>query len=401
MTQLGIVTLENEMDLILAYKRSIRTAELLGLTIATQTAFATAVSEVCREIIDRAYEGVATLLAFADEGRFFISANITCRIDADFGRNNAGFDYARKLVPIFTTVYEQEQLSIVLKLGIPRSTKIDAKKAQLVKLQLDKEGAISAYEEIKQKNAVLQSLNEQHEMALLSAESLHRQKNEFLSVASHELNSPLTILRSFTQLALRQDTGENEALTKRLKKIDQQSAKLITMIQQLLDISKIENGDINYNVSAIGANDYISSCLENINVLLSGHTLDVGLGDDCIINIDALRIEQVLTNIVVNAAKYSDADSLITISSILKDGFFILSVKDRGIGMSPATLNNIFTKFYRSEQVTKKYNGLGMGLYIASRIVVDHGGKIDVESQEGEGSVFSFSIPLYSEVFER
>lgn len=396
MTQLGIVTLENEMDLILAYKKSIRVAEVLGLTIATQTAFATAVSEVCREVIDKAYDGVAKMVAFADEGRFFLAANINCRIDADFERNNPGFDYARKLVPVLSTVYENYHLTILLKLGIPRSAKIDQKKAGLIKLQLEKEGPISAYEEIKQKNAQLQNINQQHEIALISAESLDRQKNEFLSIASHELNSPLTILRSFTQMALRQDNGADEKLTGRLKKIDQQSAKLVTLIQQLLDISKIEHGNINYNFKPVGANESITTWLENIKVLIPTHTLQVKLGADTLINIDELRIEQVLTNIVVNAAKYSEAGSTIIVSSSLTDNFLIVSVEDEGIGMSAETLDHIFTKFYRSEHVTKKYNGLGMGLYIASRIMADHNGKIDVSSEVGKGSVFSFSLPVYS-----
>ena len=394
MTQLGIVTLENEMDLILAYKKSIRVAEVLGLTMATQTAFATAVSEVCREVIDKAYDGVAKLVAFADEGRFFIAANISCRVDADFERNNPGFDYARKLVPVLSTTYEEDKLIILLKLGIPRSAKIDKRKVDLVKLQLEKEGPISAYEEIKQKNAQLQNINQQHEIALISAESLDRQKNEFLSVASHELNSPLTILRSFTQIALRQDNGGDEKLTSRLKKIDQQSAKLVSLIQQLLDISKIEHGQINYNYTLTNANEQIDSWLENIEQLVPAHKLQISLGQDCTFNIDTLRIEQVLTNLVANAAKYSDAGSTITIASSVIDNAIVITVTDEGIGMSAETLDNIFNKFYRSEQVAKKYSGLGMGLYIASRIVVDHNGKIDVQSEEGKGSVFSLSLPI-------
>lgn len=396
MTQLGIVTLENEMDLILAYKRSIRTAELLGLTVATQTAFATAVSEICREVIDKAYEGVATLMTFAEDGRFFISANIRCRIDSDFERNNSGFDYARKLVPVLSTTYQGDFLSIILKLGIPRSTKIDKKKVELIKQQLEIEGPISAYEEVKQKNEQLQNINQQHEIALLSAESLDKQKTEFLSIASHELNSPLTILRSFTQLALKMNNGNDEALTTRLKKIDQQSAKLVTLIKQLLDISKLEHGEISYNRQLVSMQKFMNNCLENIKLLVPSHLLHIVLKTDCTINIDQLRMEQVLTNIIGNAAKYSASGSVIAVKSEIQEGNLLIYVEDSGIGMSAETLNNIFTKFYRSENVTRHYNGLGMGLYIASRIVADHGGKISVNSEENSGSIFSISIPVHT-----
>src|ERR1700761_199723 len=169
MTEFAAITLENEMDLTLAYKKSIRTAELLGLTISTQTAFATAVSEVCREVIDKAFDGVAQIGAINDGGRFFITANISCRIDDYFNRSNDGVEFARKLVPVLDIEVVGDKLTISLKLGIPRSVRVDQIKVNAVKKQLEVEGPMSAYEEVKMRNAELHQINQQHEQALTHA----------------------------------------------------------------------------------------------------------------------------------------------------------------------------------------------------------------------------------------
>lgn len=394
MIELAAITLENEMDLTLAYKKSIRTAELLGLTISTQTAFATAVSEVCREVIDKAYDGAAVLGAIADGTRFFIAAKITCTIDEYFNRNNEGLEYARKLVPILEVEVVSEALTITLKLGIPRSAKIDQLKINAVKRQIEADGPISAYDEVKQRNAQLNQLNLQHEIALSQASYLDQKKNEFLSVASHELNSPLTVLRSYAQIALRVNGGTNESLNSYLVKIDTQSAKLANMVRQLMDISRIEEGALQYQHEKVNVREYFTTITEPLRLLVATHQLTVGEGADVEILMDKLRIEQVIMNLVGNAAKYSAVGSDISVKTQLAGNRLLVDVADKGIGMSEETSQKIFDKFYRSELAEKKYSGLGMGLYVASRIVTDHGGEMSVSSKEGEGSVFSFSLPL-------
>lgn len=397
MTELSVITLENEMDLILAYKKSIRTAELLGLTISTQTAFATAVSEVCREVIDKAFEGKASVGVSFDSNRFFLTAAISCRIEEDFKRNSEGFDYARKLVPVLETNFTEDRLETMLKLGIPRSARIDQRKVSTIRQQILDEGPISAYEEIKLKNAALHLLNTQQELHLQHATLLDQQKNEFLTLASHELNSPLTVLHSFAQLALKMEGSENEVLNGILKKIEQQSTKMVTLIQQLLDISKIEHGQLTYNKEETDYRDFLEDILETTRMLVPGHQLCIELGDTGLVLIDRLRLEQVLNNVVANAAKYSNEGSCIYIRTAMKDGLITVEVEDEGIGMSEDTLLMVFNKFYRSEHVAHKYGGLGMGLYVASRIISGHQGVMNVHSVPEKGSVFSFSIPVLNQ----
>lgn len=394
MTEFASITLENEMDLILAYKKSIRAGELLGLTISTQTAFATAVSEVCREVIDKAQDGLATIGITPDNNRFFLTASINCTSDEYFRTNSEGLEYARKLIPVLEASSIEQTVSIQLKLGIPKSIHLDQRKVMSVKRSIEQEGPISAYEEIKMKNAELSQLTHEREMALMHANYLNEQKNEFLSVASHELNSPLTVLRSLTQLAVRMDSGGNEKLGSFLKKIDIQSGKLVTLIQQLMDVSKIEHGKMVYNREVTDLNEFLNASLDSIGYMIPSHKLTVSLDDSCRVLIDKLRVEQVLNNLVVNAAKYSEPGTRIVVSTMLEGKDVIIYVKDEGIGMTEETITNVFNKFYRSEGVTKKYSGLGMGLYIASKIIADHNGSINVTSKVGEGSEFSFSLPL-------
>ncbi|HTK22286.1 MAG TPA: histidine kinase dimerization/phospho-acceptor domain-containing protein, partial [Mucilaginibacter sp.] len=230
MTPLATVTLENEMDLILAYKKAIHIGDLLGLSVSTQTAFATAVSEVCREVIDKSTDGVACIGTEMEDSRFFLNAKINFTA-ADFNANNEGYEYARKLIPALETIKSDQNVESLLKLGIPRSIRVDKKKVLEVSKILDQEGPISAYEEVKMRNADLQQMSLKKDIDLAESNYLNQQKNEFLSVASHELNSPLTILRSYSQIALRVEGGKNPALNNYLKKIESQSGKMAQLIK--------------------------------------------------------------------------------------------------------------------------------------------------------------------------
>ena len=393
MTTLATITLENEMDLILAYKKAIHVGELLGLSLSTQTAFATAVSEVCREVIDKSTDGVVSLDTEIEDTRVFFNAKINFTANG-FNAGNEGYEYARKLIPVLETFSIEQNVKTVLKMGIPRSIRVDKKKILEVSKILEQEGPINAYEDVKLRNADLQLLNQQRERDLLQSNYLNQQKNEFLSVASHELNSPLTILRSYSQIALRVEGGKNPNLNNYLKKIESQSGKMAQLIRQLLDVSKIENGKLIYDRQEVDFREFIEATSDSLEQLVPTHQVSVICGGSCTIFIDKMRIEQVLNNLVSNAAKYSEHGTSIRIKAEVADGLATVQVEDDGIGMSEETVKSIFGKFYRDERVLKRYTGLGMGLYIASRIITDHKGTMNVISTEGKGSTVSFSLPV-------
>lgn len=394
MTIIAAISLENEMDLILAYKKSIKTGELLGLTLATQTAFATAVSEVCREVIDKTFNGHVNIGVLPEDDRFSLAAKITFKEDDSLKKLNEGFDYARKLVPTLEVSVAEQKVTVMLKMAIPRSAKITRAKINAVKLHFDEAEPTSAYEQVRQRNSKLFKLNEESESALIAANYLNEQKDEFLSIASHELKTPLTILRSFAQLAIKVEGGKNTQLQEYLKKIEAQSTKMNTLIQQLLDISKIEVGRADYQMEEVMFNGFLTDIVYLVSVSMPANELTLKQDKDVCILIDKLRIEQVLSNILGNAAKYSKKGSAITITTHVHEDSVAITIEDEGIGMTEETLNNVFNKFYRSEEVQKKYNGLGMGLYIASKIIADHKGEISVLSTEGKGSAFCITLPI-------
>ncbi|MFI5160667.1 MAG: sensor histidine kinase [Sphingobacteriales bacterium] len=306
-----------------------------------------------------------------------------------------GFEYAKKLVPIFDYLAEGENVTIELKLGIPRSAKLDQKKLHDVKKYFEIDGPINPYEEVKLKNVELSKLYEERELALTNANYLNKQKDEFLSIASHELNTPLTVLTTLSQLATRMEAGKDPKLHEFLKKMELQSGKLKALISQLLVISKIESGQPDYRMEYVDVNDFVTVCTDLMKLFVANHQLEIELeGGSNAILVDKLRMEQVINNLVSNAAKYSEPGTKIVISTAVGINDICINIKDFGIGMSDETTANVFKKFYRAEDVSHRYRGLGMGLYIASRITQDHGGEIGVKSKEGEGSTFSICLPL-------
>ena len=390
--QLIQVALENEMDLTLAYKRSIKAAELLGLSRSTQTAFATAISEVCREVIDKTLEGLLIIEVQPEGERLNLAALITYKETEGMPSLREGLQHAQKLVPVVDFSVLNSRGTIALKMSIPSALKVDTAKMLMVKKYFQQAEPTTPYENIKQKNIQLYQINEQSELALRQSEYVNEQKNEFLSVAGHELKTPLTILRAYTQMALRSEC--NPQTLSHLQKVDTQALKLQTMILQLLDISKIETGDADYNMEVVDFNLYMDDMADLIRQLVPLHELIIRLDRTGMVNLDRLRMEQVIMNIAGNAAKYSAAGKQIILSTKFQpDGSLVVSVQDQGIGMSADELKKVFDKFYRIEHITKLYNGLGMGLYICSKIISDHGGKIWVESKDGQGCLFHFTLP--------
>ena len=159
-------------------------------------------------------------------------------------------------------------------------------------------------------------------------------------------------------------------------------------MQQLLDISKIENGSLQYNMQHLALNDFITDQMSVMHHILPDHQLTLSLAENVTVNVDKLRMEQVFSNILGNAAKYSPKQSTISVGTRCNDDQTItLSVTDKGRGMAAETIKSVFNKFYRSTDVMKTHTGLGMGLFVASKIISDHGGKIWAESSEGDGSL--------------
>ncbi|HEY0054721.1 MAG TPA: PAS domain-containing sensor histidine kinase [Pedobacter sp.] len=219
---------------------------------------------------------------------------------------------------------------------------------------------------------------------------------EFLNIASHELKTPLTSIKAFTQLALRglgkqplEQTGDY------LIKIDEASNKLKKLVMDLLDISKINEGKLQINKTSVKYGSFVREIIRNLQIIFPSHNIELECNDNDQVALDPLRVEQVITNLISNAVKYSPDSDIIEVSTKVNHHTLITSVRDFGIGIDGVNEPKVFDKFYQIEEISKTDNsGLGLGLFICSEIVKLHGGSIWLESTKGNGTTFYFTLPI-------
>jgi signal transduction histidine kinase len=221
-----------------------------------------------------------------------------------------------------------------------------------------------------------------------------KKKDEFISIASHELKTPLTTIKAYTQLLDRaiEDTDPNKVFVDRALV---QIRKLDNLIVDLLDLSKIESGKLKFNKKNFDFGSTLNNAIEMIRqtypeyrIILKGEANIQLYGDE-------MRIEQVIINYLTNAVKYSPDNKEIHIEiDIRPDNCLHVKVKDFGIGIRKDHQSNIFHKFYRVEESANRFQGLGIGLYICAEIIRRHEGEYGVESEPGQGSSFYFSVPV-------
>lgn len=222
-----------------------------------------------------------------------------------------------------------------------------------------------------------------------------RKKDEFISIASHELKTPLTSVKGYVQLLARSiDKGDIPTVKKHLVKAEAQLEKLNDLIAELLDISKIESGKLEFNKKYFDLDQLLDGVLEVIHHANPGFKIIRNGTVAKEIYADEMRIEQVIVNFLTNAIKYSPGTNEIHVNVQVNDNQLYLGVRDFGIGIVPELQNTVFEKFYRVEETAIHFQGLGIGLYISAEIINRHGGKIGVKSKLGEGSEFYFTLPV-------
>lgn len=225
---------------------------------------------------------------------------------------------------------------------------------------------------------------------------LMNRKDDFLSIASHELKTPVTSLKAYTQL-LQMDAIENADKRREsmLSKMDSQIDKLTSLITDLLDTSKMQNGKLIYNKTFFQLNELIKEIVDETQVTNVSHKIIIEKNIPVQLYADRERISQVLSNLLSNAIKYCPDCKEIIVRLEKKGETAICSVKDFGNGINKAQQNKIFERFYRvTGNNLHTYPGLGLGLFIAKEIIERHNGKIWFESEEGKGSTFYFSLPI-------
>ncbi len=228
-------------------------------------------------------------------------------------------------------------------------------------------------------------------------------RDDFISIASHELRTPVTSLKLYVQVLQKQlvRLGE-ESLAHSLTKMDAQLNKLTLLIKDLLNVSRIELGRLDFQEDLFDLNEIVKETVEQVQPTTSKHRLRIEGKIDQPVRGDKDRIGQVLTNLLTNAIKYSPHADMIIVRVTAAQDDAVVSVQDFGIGIEKEHLHHIFDRFYRvSDPEEKTYPGLGIGLYIAHEIIKRHGGALAVESEKGQGSVFSFTLPYKSSMRSR
>lgn len=244
--------------------------------------------------------------------------------------------------------------------------------------------------------------------AVESLKELDQLKSQFISIASHELRTPITSMRGFVQIALRglrrREAGgaptasdwqrENAALIQQLEVAERQTLRLGRLVDELLDVSRIQAGRLEFSLGQVDLGRLVSEVVAPLQVRSTAHSISTRVnGDDVAVWGDADRLEQVVTNLVENAIKYSPEGGRVEAEVSSGPDEVRVVVADQGVGIPAEQLERIFDPFYRFESGTATHvGGIGLGLYISRSIVERHGGRIWAES-DGKGSHFHVVLP--------
>jgi PAS domain S-box-containing protein len=225
---------------------------------------------------------------------------------------------------------------------------------------------------------------------------LQRQKDDFLGIASHELKTPVTSIKAYAQVLGAMLTREGETKkAEMVTRMDAQVNRLTNLIGDLLDVTKINSGRLQFNKVWFDLNQAIKETVDDLQHTTQKHKLVEDFGETGQIYSDKDRIGQVITNLITNAIKYSPHTDKIIVSTRLKNNEAIVCVQDFGIGIPGDKKDKVFEQFYRvSGDKQHTFPGLGLGLYISSEIIKREGGRMWVNSIEGKGSTFCFALPV-------
>lgn len=225
-----------------------------------------------------------------------------------------------------------------------------------------------------------------------------QKKDEFISMASHELKTPVTNLKTYSYILQGQfEKGGNTKSAELVKKMDIQVNKLAKLIGDFLSVSRVEGQQFQVNKANFKFDELVDECVSCIQITTPTHQLIIENNEVIEYYGDRLRLEQVFSNFLSNAIKYSPEANKVIINSELHNDKIVISIRDFGIGIEKENIDKLFNRFYRVDNTSTRFQGLGLGLYISSEIIKAHKGSVLIESEIGKGSTFYFHLPLISD----
>ena len=250
-----------------------------------------------------------------------------------------------------------------------------------------------AEEKLKESERILRQQN-------IELKELDRLKTDFISIAAHDLKTPLISVGGYVDLILLREKGLKEEVKEDLNRVLNNVHRLDGYINRLLDVMKIEAKKVELVKREENIHDTIITCLFNLEFQVSQKnlTVNVDVSENLVMRVDNFRISQALLNLLSNAVKFTPKNGKIDISVVEKEENVLFKIKDNGKGLTPEEIQKLFGKFVTIEQGVDGYStldkGSGLGLYIARGFIEAHGGKIWVESKGRElGAEFSFTLP--------
>lgn len=225
---------------------------------------------------------------------------------------------------------------------------------------------------------------------------LQEQQKSLLQMVSHDLRSPLSVIKGYEQVVIDElkEQGIDGMIQQSLAAIDRGITRMDVMIQDLVDITRWEGGQLELKREAVALPRYIEVLLQRVSVVIETQRVQAEVPDDLPpVLADYSRLERIFTNILSNALKYSDPDTPIRIKAQQQNGEVVIAISDQGTGIPAEAIPHLFERFYRAPG-ERKTEGIGLGLYITKVLVEAHGGRIWVESEVGVGSTFYFSLPI-------
>jgi PAS domain S-box-containing protein len=228
--------------------------------------------------------------------------------------------------------------------------------------------------------------------------AIEQRKDDFLSVASHELKTPLTTVKAYVQVMERMMHPESTDQFKSVvSKAGSELLRLNKLISELLDVSRLQSGRADLQREPFDLNKMIHDVADGLQVASTTHKITIDGSVKELYNGDESQLRQVVSNLISNAIKYSPDASAVEIFISQVSTFIKVSVTDHGMGISLNDKKKIFERFYRASNIQKHFPGMGIGLYVCEQIVKNHGGDLWVDTEEGKGSTFSFTLPLNAE----
>jgi two-component system, OmpR family, sensor histidine kinase KdpD len=230
---------------------------------------------------------------------------------------------------------------------------------------------------------------------IANLKKLDRLKTELLGTVSHELRTPLASIKGYATTLLEHRRMNPDLRREFLGIIDSESDRLQELINNLLDMSRLEAGVLKVDAAPVQLGRAMRSIIERAQHLTSEHRMVLNWPDDPWALADLPRVLQVVTNLLNNAIKYSPDGGEVELAGRVRGSMLLISISDQGVGIPPRELDKIFDRFHRVDgDLTRRVSGTGLGLAICRGLVEAHGGKIWVESEPGVGSAFTFSLPI-------